>query len=146
VFFSRWIVNGQVRCYGGACDTGMAYDTVNLTPRFQLARSRLPPCLNSSRPAIAQSGKRATPPPLIKKERFMKNSLLTLIVALSLGLCAGSASAAGCLKSAAVGAVAGHVAGHHAVVGALAGCAIGHHMAKEKAKTEARDRATHVAS
>ena len=44
-----------------------------------------------------------------------------------------TASAAGCLKGAAVGGVAGHVAGH-GVLGAAAGCAVGHHEAGKKAK------------
>jgi len=57
-------------------------------------------------------------------------------IALSVALLAdaGSASAAGCLKSAVVGGVAGHYAGHHAVVGAIGGCVVGHHLAKKHAQ------------
>ena len=58
-----------------------------------------------------------------------------------LGVSAGQAQAAGCLKGAAVGAVAGHVAGHHAVAGAIVGCAVGHHMANEQKRRTAEERA-----
>ena len=51
------------------------------------------------------------------------------------------ASAAGCLKGAAVGGVAGHMAGHHGVLGAGAGCAIGHHEASKKQRQEQSARA-----
>lgn len=44
-----------------------------------------------------------------------------------------SASAAGCLKGAAIGGVAGHMAGHGGI-GAAAGCAVGHHKASKKSK------------
>ena len=63
----------------------------------------------------------------------MKSSIVLIAAACALTL-SGTASAAGCLKGAAVGGVAGHVAGKHAVVGAAAGCAIGHHHAAKKQK------------
>jgi len=56
-----------------------------------------------------------------------------LVLALTVGVGASPAHAAGCLKGAAVGGLAGHVAGHHGVLGAGAGCAIGHHEANKQA-------------
>ncbi|WP_347557249.1 hypothetical protein [Robbsia sp. KACC 23696] len=63
----------------------------------------------------------------------MKSSIAIIIAACGIAL-SGTASAAGCMKGAAVGGVAGHVAGKHAVLGAAAGCAIGHHHASKKQK------------
>jgi hypothetical protein len=56
-----------------------------------------------------------------------------LVLALTAGVGASPAQAAGCLKGAAVGGVAGHLAGHHGVLGAGAGCVIGHHEANKQA-------------
>ena len=56
-----------------------------------------------------------------------------LVLALTAGVGASSAQAAGCLKGAAVGGLAGHLAGHHGVLGAGAGCVIGHHEANKQA-------------
>jgi hypothetical protein len=44
------------------------------------------------------------------------------------------ASAAGCLKGAAVGGVAGHFVGHHGLVGAGIGCLVGRHHANKMAR------------
>ncbi|WP_224016144.1 hypothetical protein [Paraburkholderia tropica] len=68
----------------------------------------------------------------------MKKAIFVVVAIL--GVVAGQAQAAGCLKGAAVGAVAGHVAGHHAVAGAIVGCAVGHHMAKEQKRKDADER------
>jgi len=48
------------------------------------------------------------------------------------------ASAAGCLKGAAVGGVVGHYAGHHGVLGAGAGCLWGRHEANKRAYEQGR--------
>jgi len=65
----------------------------------------------------------------------MKSILIpaALALALTAGVGATPAQAAGCLKGAAVGGLAGHVAGHHGVLGAGAGCIIGHHEANKQA-------------
>ena len=75
---------------------------------------------------------------LDRKARGMNNILKRTVPALAALALLSSysvspASAAGCLKGAAVGGVAGHVAGH-GVLGAAAGCAVGHHEAGKKAK------------
>ncbi|MEO7057362.1 MAG: hypothetical protein ABI281_06470 [Caldimonas sp.] len=64
----------------------------------------------------------------------MKSILISCTVAMALAGMAGTASAKGCLKGAAVGGIGGHVAGHHGLIGAAAGCVIGHHMASKAAK------------
>ena len=56
-----------------------------------------------------------------------------LVLALTAGVGASTARAAGCLKGAAAGGLAGHLAGHHGVLAAGAGCVIGHHEANKKA-------------
>ena len=60
----------------------------------------------------------------------IRSAATALMLAAGVAL-AGPASAAGCLKGAAVGGVGGHFVGKgHAVLGAAAGCAVGHHRAK----------------
>jgi hypothetical protein len=49
------------------------------------------------------------------------------------------ASAAGCVKGAAVGGVAGHFAGHHGLAGAAIGCAVGHHEANKATQEKHAD-------
>ncbi|MGF6440452.1 hypothetical protein [Paraburkholderia youngii] len=72
----------------------------------------------------------------------MKRSLLkqSLVVAAIISgmAAANTASAAGCLKGAAIGAIVGHAAGGHGVLGAIGGCAVGRHMAKKKEEEKAR--------
>ena len=71
----------------------------------------------------------------------MRKSVAVMAIAVPLSLCAGMASAKGCLKGAAVGAVVGHAAGHHAVVGAAAGCVIEHHREKIRDQDAAKQNA-----
>lgn len=59
---------------------------------------------------------------------------VTAIALVCLVSISGAASAAGCLKGAAVGGVGGHLLGKHAVIGAAAGCAVGTHEANKKAR------------
>ena len=67
----------------------------------------------------------------------IRSAATALMLAAGVAL-AGPASAAGCLKGAAVGGVGGHFVGKgHAVLGAAAGCAVGHHRAKVAARTAA---------
>jgi hypothetical protein len=58
---------------------------------------------------------------------------LIMVSLLTIGF-AGGASAAGCLKGAAIGATAGHFMGHHAVLGGVTGCVIGRHNADNAAR------------
>jgi len=64
-----------------------------------------------------------------------------LVLALTAGVGASPAQAAGCLKGAAVGGLAGHLAGHHGVLGAGAGCVIGHHEANKQASQKSTQNA-----
>jgi hypothetical protein len=64
----------------------------------------------------------------VKSFLLLGAALLVAPVAMS------PASAAGCLKGAAVGGLVGHEAGHHGVAGAAVGCAVGHHNANKAAK------------
>lgn len=67
----------------------------------------------------------------------IRSAATALMLAAGVAL-AGPASAAGCLKGAAVGGVGGHFVGKgHAVLGAAAGCAVGHHRAKVAARKAA---------
>ena len=67
----------------------------------------------------------------------IRSAATALMIAAGVAL-AGPASAAGCLKGAAVGGVGGHFVGKgHAVLGAAAGCAVGHHRAKVAARQAA---------
>ena len=67
----------------------------------------------------------------------IRSAATALMIAAGVAL-AGPASAAGCLKGAAVGGVGGHFVGKgHAVLGAAAGCAVGHHRAKVAARKAA---------
>jgi outer membrane lipoprotein SlyB len=59
----------------------------------------------------------------------MKIGFALAILASSVLIAGNPASAAGCLKGAAVGGAAGHYAHHHGVLGAIAGCIIGRHEA-----------------
>jgi hypothetical protein len=63
----------------------------------------------------------------------MKSTLLIGAMLLASPLAFSPASAAGCLKGAAVGGLAGHMAGH-GVAGAAVGCAVGHHEANKAAR------------
>ena len=63
--------------------------------------------------------------------------MIAVAVTLLLGASLVPASAAGCLKGAAVGGVAGHVAGHHGLLGAAAGCVVGRHEANKHARQAA---------
>ena len=71
---------------------------------------------------------------------------LTIFIALTVLVSAGSVDAKGCVKGAVVGGVAGHLAHHHAVLGAAAGCVIGHHyahkhdVARKRAAAQAQAR------
>lgn len=67
----------------------------------------------------------------------MKVRILTAALVMSLASISQVASAAGCLKGAAVGGVGGHFAGHHGLLGAAAGCAIGRHQANKHARENA---------
>lgn len=67
----------------------------------------------------------------------IRSAATALMLAAGVAL-AEPASAAGCLKGAAVGGVGGHFVGKgHAVLGAAAGCAVGHHRAKVAARKAA---------
>ena len=72
---------------------------------------------------------------------------ILILAAVAFTACANlpSASAAGCLKGAAVGGVAGHMAGHGGV-GAAAGCAVGHHEANKKSKVAPAQQPTQSAA
>ncbi len=72
--------------------------------------------------------------------------LIPVVAALLLGAGLVPASAAGCLKGAAVGGVAGHVAGHHGLLGAAAGCAVGRHEANKHARQAAAAQPTATSS
>jgi uncharacterized protein YcfJ len=63
----------------------------------------------------------------------MQVTIMAAALALTLGVAAPGAQAAGCLKGAVVGGVAGHLAGH-GVAGAAVGCAVGHHEATKAAR------------
>ena len=65
---------------------------------------------------------------------MMKSFLLIGAALLIVPVAMLPASAAGCLKGAAVGGVVGHEAGHHGVAGAAVGCAVGHHETNKPAK------------
>ena len=67
----------------------------------------------------------------------MKLLLLPAVLALLVLGAPQDASAAGCLKGAAVGGVAGHAVGH-GVVGAAAGCAVGRHRANKAERNAAQ--------
>ena len=68
--------------------------------------------------------------------------VIAAAVGLTIAFSAGSASAAGCLKGAAVGAGAGHVAGGHAVLGGVAGCVVGRHRANAAGRRERDQQAS----
>jgi hypothetical protein len=67
-------------------------------------------------------------------------AVVTVGIAGGVGVPAGSAQAAGCLKGAVVGGVAGHFVHHHGLIGAGVGCAIGHHEAAKRAREQAYER------
>jgi len=72
----------------------------------------------------------------------MKLGFALTVLILAFSVFAGNpASAAGCLKGAAVGGAAGHYAHHHGVLGAIAGCIIGRHeAAKHRREQDPQER------
>ena len=58
--------------------------------------------------------------------------IATALIAMAAAVPVGAATAAGCLKGAAVGGIAGHFVGHgHGLLGAGVGCLVGRHHANK---------------